>query len=301
MSVEATLAVIEHAEGTDSEWRMLMLLANEANKHGIVSGVSMDDLSERMGKSTRGAAGVKARLVKSAQLVVMEVGGGRGKQAVYWINLPGLEWPENPAETPQPEVADAPDSPQPDSPNEGQRSIGGTTAMEEEEKPAPKGRAAREKWLVDALAKVGVEKTKGGEEQADDAIFDALDLLRQGRKVDGKIVTPEELVKVVAAMLAWNRCFEWKGKKGSDFGIGGNLKQIVMRIRDRPSWDAAKHVRLVESAWRVRWWERGDSSRRPGPSVIWSPKSFEQVAQDAKDEAGGEAPQAIQKRRYTRG
>jgi len=137
-------------------------------------------------------------------------------------------------------------------------------------------------------------------------VLDGLDLLRQGKKVDGKLITPREMGIAATALAAFNRCYEYKKPggekvvKGSDYGLGGNLTSIVMRIREHPSWDASKHVRLVESAWRIRWWER-NPERRPGPNVIYGVNSFENVVQDAGEEAAGESPSKIRKRRYTRG
>jgi hypothetical protein len=133
----------------------------------------------------------------------------------------------------------------------------------------------------------------------DNAVMtDALDLLRQKRKVAEKLVTPRELALATVCIITFNHCFEWEGKKGSDYGLGANLTEIVMRVRDRPSWDAAAHKRLVESAWRIRWWEKRSGARRPSPSVIWSPKSFEQVVQDAIAEK--EKGEQTSRRRYTR-
>jgi len=134
-------------------------------------------------------------------------------------------------------------------------------------------------------------------------VVDALELLRQHRKVDGKVVTPHEMAIAAVALERFNRCFEWQGKPGSSFGLGGVLPELVMRIRDRPSWDSATHVRLVESAWRLRWWEKKAGGRRPSPSVIWSAKSFPQVVQDAADEkkARDEGKPKAAGRRYTRG
>ncbi|HEV2790408.1 MAG TPA: hypothetical protein VGV69_03820, partial [Solirubrobacterales bacterium] len=141
-----------------------------------------------------------------------------------------------------------------------------------------------------------------GADAQPDELVDGLELLRTGKKVDGKLVTPVEMAIAAAAIHAFNRCFEWKGRTESDYGLGANLKSVVMRIRDRPSWDAGKHVRLVESAWRVRWWEHnGSSERRPGPNVIYGGNAFENVVQDAGDEAAGESLDRIKKRRRTRG
>jgi hypothetical protein len=127
---------------------------------------------------------------------------------------------------------------------------------------------------------------------------DARDLLGAKRKVDGRIVTPEEMAKALAAVAEFNR------QADSDFGLGANLRAVVMRIRERPSMDAEKHVRLVQSAFRLKWWERSGRGRRPTPAVVYgNERVFEQVVQDAVDEAKGrpldEQPQAKAKR-FTR-
>lgn len=90
-------------------------------------------------------------------------------------------------------------------------------------------------------------------------------------------------------MLAAASLAEFNRQAGTDFGLGANHGSIVMRIRERPSWDAPRHIRLVQSAFRFRWWERQGSSRRPTPAVIWgNERCFEQVVQDAVEEARGE-------------
>jgi hypothetical protein len=117
-------------------------------------------------------------------------------------------------------------------------------------------------------------------------------------KVNSATVTPEEMAKAAAAISAFNR------SGGTDFGLGAHLTPLVMRIRERPSWDAGKFVRLVESAWRLKWWERRGKGGRATPAVVFgNPQVFEQVAQDAADEAAGKpldtsAPTAA--KRFTR-
>jgi hypothetical protein len=158
----------------------------------------------------------------------------------------------------------------------------------------------------------GEEKKDGGARQnppadALDAVelpdsmrVDARDLLRQKRKVDGHLVTVEEMARAAAALAAFNRC------SGSEYGLGAHLRPLVMRVRERPSWDGPKLVRLVESAWRLRWWEKQRNPRggRVGVQVVFgNERVFEQVAQDAADEAAGKpldtsAPTAA--KRFTR-
>lgn len=111
---------------------------------------------------------------------------------------------------------------------------------------------------------------------------DAEALLKRKAKVDSRLVTPDEMRVAAAALAEFNR------QAGSDYGLGANMRSIVMRIRDRPSAGADVHVRLVQSAWRVRWWERTGNGRKPSPNVIYGEKSFENVWQDAVDEAKGD-------------
>lgn len=298
MSAEATLAVMEHATGTDAEWRMLALLANEANRDGVVTDVSMAELAERMGKTERGVGGVKKGLKKSEQLVVLDAGGGRGRRASYWINLPGLagpqETPKDRVETPSKQTGNEGDTPPPASGNGEGRSIGSSLTTS-----SSSSKDAKQKdFIVATTGFLDPDVDAEGEVLADGLAF-----LAEGRKVGnpGKLVTAIEMAIAAAAIATFNRCFEWKGKKVSDYGLGANLTSIVERARQRPSWSVDKHVRLVESAWRVRWWEQnGSNDRRPHPNVIYGGKSFDNVVQDAGDEAAGQSPAAIKKRRYTR-
>jgi hypothetical protein len=158
--------------------------------------------------------------------------------------------------------------------------------------------------------KVNGEGGRQGVPPADDLVFEAIvsdelradarQLLAQKRRVDSRVVTAGEMVRAAAAVAAFN------AQSGSEFGLGAHLTPVVMRIRERPSWDAAKFVRLVESAWRLRWWEKQRNPRggRVGVQVVFgNERVFEQVAQDAADEAAGKpldtsAPTAA--KRFTR-
>lgn len=130
-----------------------------------------------------------------------------------------------------------------------------------------------------------------------DLLGDAEDHLRRKVKVDGRQVTPEEMVKAVVAIGEVN------AQSGSQFGVGAHLRAVVMRIRERPSYDADAHRRLVQSAWRLKWWERGGRGRRPTPAVVYgNERVFEQVVQDAVDEKNGRKPDDLPAsgRRFTR-
>lgn len=121
-----------------------------------------------------------------------------------------------------------------------------------------------------------------------DLLSDAAELLRRKTKVDGQRVTPEEMAKAVVAIAEINR------QADSDFGVGAHLRAIVMRVRERPSYTADAHSRLVMSAWRRRWWERGGRGGRATPAVVYGNSGvFEQVVQDAMDEKRGRTQEPV--------
>lgn len=132
-----------------------------------------------------------------------------------------------------------------------------------------------------------------GIEIPDEIQKDAEQFLWAKRKVGGKIVTPEEMLIAAAAMSEFNR------QADSHQGLASALTSIIGRVRDRPSWDAEKHVRLVQSAFRIRWWDRRPArgSGRLTPAVIYgNERCFENVALDAADEKAGKQ-QKIEQRR----
>lgn len=147
----------------------------------------------------------------------------------------------------------------------------------------PRGRTVRDAILP---------KLPLGVDIPDDMFQDAVAFLKAKRKVGGKIITPEEMLIAAAAMAEFNRQAE------THQGLASSLTPIIGRIRDRPSWDAEKHVRLVQSAFRIRWWERnGRRGGRLTPAVIYgNERCFENVAMDAADEKAGK-PKEIEKRR----
>lgn len=274
MSAEATAAVLQHHEGTDAEWRMLAVLANEANAAGVISGVGMAEIAERVGKRENGAGQVKGRLIEKGWLVVLDSGGGRGRTATYQIQLPGL--PKPPEENPSKADQTPPDGGGSDAPPSNTRTT--TTPSS----------SSRQGSFAEELRDLEIP----AEMHADGEAF-----LREKKKVGSKIVTPAEMAIAAAALATFNRDFEWEDRQGSEFGLGSALTSIVMRVREHPTWDAAKHIRLVESAWRFRWWERTEKKRRPTPNVIWGVKAFPEVVQDAKEEAAGKKKP---ERHYTR-
>lgn len=132
-------------------------------------------------------------------------------------------------------------------------------------------------------------------------VADATELLRRRERVNGRVVTPEEMRLGAIIVAEFNRQAE------SDFGLGAHLTSIVMRIRERPSYDAGAHVRLVQSAWRIKWWTKRPRKRggRVTPAVIYGHAAvFENVVQDAMDEKAGktiEEPRAASAFARTKG
>lgn len=276
MSLEAVNAVLADTEATDAGWRLLMLLAFDSNSEGLVAETSIPGYAPRMNRKGGGVAGVKAALIKAGLLVVVNEQKD-GKRGTYRLALPGLGEAAAPAEVSDELL-----------PSTSQR---------------PKGVKA-EVWLEfwrAAYPYLPQEVESGSVDPAHMVAADALILLGEKRKVGSKLVTPRELGVAASCLLIFNREFEWQGVKGSDYGLGANLTEIVMRIRDRPTWDTPTWVRLIESAWRLRWWEKKAGGRRPTPSVIWSPKAFEQVVQDATAEKNNQQSTPASRRTFTRG
>lgn len=130
----------------------------------------------------------------------------------------------------------------------------------------------------------------------EDIAADANELLRRKTRVDGRQVTVTEITIAAAAVAEFNR------QSGSEFGLGAHLRPIVMRVRERPSYDFGAHVRLVQSAWRLKWWEkRGRRRGRPTLAVIYGHAGvFEQVVQDAVDEKSGRASEDAPRGQFDR-
>lgn len=165
--------------------------------------------------------------------------------------------------------------------------------------PHPSPTPSEEEKKTDGEGRRGAPSVSFHADVPEELRADALGLLRQKRRVDGRVVVAEEIAVAVAALAEFNR------QAGAEHGLGANLTPLVMRVRERPAYDADAHVRLVQSAWRVKWWERqrGGSKRRPTPAVIYgNERVFEAVVQDAVDEKAGKTPQVdVEKRgRFTR-
>jgi hypothetical protein len=117
-----------------------------------------------------------------------------------------------------------------------------------------------------------------------DVLADATSFLRgrARKKVAQRVVTEEEMRKAAAALTAYRQA---SGRRPS---LGPWLTKLVSRVRDYPSWTEWDFVRVVESAWRLRWWEKR-SGRPPTPAVIFgNERCFERIVQDFHAEAAGE-------------
>lgn len=113
----------------------------------------------------------------------------------------------------------------------------------------------------------------------DEMRADVAAFLAEKRKCGSRIVTEREWSIAAAGLAEFNR------QLGARNELGSWYKEIVERIREHPSYDAAAHVRLVQSAFRLRWWEKNGSSRRARPGVVWGPRAFPSVVDDATREA----------------
>lgn len=133
---------------------------------------------------------------------------------------------------------------------------------------------------------------------SDELRAEARALLRGRVKVGTHLVGLEEMVLAAVCMDEFNR------QAGKAQGLGPNLPAIVGRIREHPTWDAARHRRLVQSAFRIRWWERsrgggGQNGReRPlRPNVIYgNTECFANVTADAGDEFAKRKEKIVERR-----
>lgn len=140
------------------------------------------------------------------------------------------------------------------------------------------GRRARHELPVDLDAPVAL-------------LADAQELLAGRVKVGSRVVDVAEMTRAVVALAEFNR------HAGYDYGLSAHLTRVVSRVRERPSFEREHFVRLVASAWRVRWWERRGNGRRPTPAVIFGNADvFDAVVQDAIDERAGREPTTAARR-----
>ena len=114
--------------------------------------------------------------------------------------------------------------------------------------------------------------------------FDAITLHRQGTKVDGRKVTADEMSKAVDALDEFN------AQADKSLSLGPHLTPIVGRVREVPAMTGGEHRKLVQSAFRIKWWEKGKAgSKRPlTPAVIYgSSKCFANIMSDQEEESQG--------------
>jgi hypothetical protein len=272
MSAEAQAAVLAAGEElTLGQFAVMTVLANRADERGIVSDYSLEDLAARCPLTKRGIQNILGEVAARGCLHVLQKGSGRGNLSTYQVVIPGeerMKLPDERVKEPDGKVEVArPNGAPKDAPSE---------AVESKEVQSVNQSArARQAEFAEELRDAEVP---------DQLLADGKALLREGRKVDGKLVTGREMAVAVAGLAEFNRRLE------RDFGVGANLTSIVMRARDRPSWAPADHVRLVGIACEDPWWERRSKSRRPTPNVIWGDRSFENVVQDAADRKAGKGP-----------
>lgn len=278
MSILCLSHVMRHSEATLGARLVLFVLAEHAHDDGSESYPSVETLAERTRMSRRAVQSALRRL--EADGGVLRDGLGPKGQTKWIVVMGGAD-----------------SSPREDDEGRSSRHEGGEAASPEPSnnpnEPSSSSTArGRRSGDGDTL-----KTADWHENTSTEARRDAEAIWRTRRKVEGHMVTAGEIV-IAAAALA-----EFNVQSGSEFGVGAHLVPLVMRIRERPAYDADAHVRLVQSAWRLKWWERGGRGRRPTPAVIYGNSAvFEQVVQDAVDERKGrkiEGPPAPAKR-FTR-
>jgi hypothetical protein len=258
MSIEAVAWALSVPVG-GNEKIMLLGLANHAHPDGSETYPSLDTLAT-YGSCDRSTARRNVRKLCAAGLIVEDGKGPRGTDK-YRLQMGGG-----------------------DSPPVAERN--GGTATSRGVAPVP--------------PEPSIEPKEGSSSSSQEALTfddgvtpemreDAAKLLKRKVKVGGHVVTPAEMAKAAAAVSAFNAA------AGSDYGLGAHLTPVVGRIRERPSYDAPALVRLVQSAWRLKWWERnGRGGRRATPAVIFGNSAcFENVVQDATDEKAGKSPAEV--------
>lgn len=276
MSHEACSWVAAQRDLTPGEKLLLFTIANRVDEYGIGFPGRERLAAEACCRPETATANMK-RLTKRGLLARFERRRPNGSRTSDWLVLAPLltdrggMYDAPAAEHPEPVAAVARKCSGEES--SGEVSVGGqvrkTGGPEPSEEPSDKT----------------VIHTAGGQGELWDAVpdemqVDALEALRTKRKVGSRLVTEREVRIAAVSLSEWNRQLD---KRAS---LLPWLERIVRCARDHPSWDEAKHVRLVQSACRLRWWERRGAHKRPEPKVIWgSPEQFERVAKDASDEA----------------
>lgn len=271
----------DHSETTGNERVIMLRLASRADENGICT-EGVDDLARVTGLKRRAVQGNLTRIKEKGELVrVGNEAGGRGNKAVYQLALGDLG-----------KGASARAKGASGRPEKGARDDVKGAPERPERVHADDSTTRSSTSLVVGSSKNPVEEGESnGENSPTDDVVAAV--LAAKRKVGSRRVTEAE-ARTAAAALA-----EFNGQADRDLVLSSEdwLRMIVGRIRERPELTPAQHERIVQSAFRFRWWEqRKDSdgkrgkARRVTPSVIYgSSRCFEEVLQDAIDEANGKA------------
>lgn len=282
MSVEAiTWAFAQTTDGPGPKL-VLIALANRADDSGV-TWAGQETMAGDCSMSVRAVRDNMKRLEAAGMLARIQRFRKNGSRTSDWIVLaPGVEDRGTLRESSDSFEKDAPDvaaltSPARQNPPEAEsdgdhRQIPGGPEPSGE----PSGEPSSSERHLFSLAFSQVSESVGA---------DSFALMKAKVKVDGRLVMPLEMEKAAVALSVFNR------EADSEFGLGAHLRPIVMRLRERPSLTPEQMVRLVESAWRIRWWERKGKGRRATPAVVFGNAGcFENVVQDAVQEAKGETP-----------
>lgn len=257
-----------------SERDVLLAMADHGDDDGTRIFPSVDYLSWKVGISRRQVQRIVSGLREKGALIVVRE-ATRYEPTHYRMELDALPAkpkyePKNRDDvdvTPADSRGDkSPPSGVTDPAARGDVQMSPEPSGEPSEKPSTSNRRARER--SDPWAFSTEEMHEVGEM-----------LLVQKRKVGGRLVTADEMGIAASGLSEFNR------QLGSSYQLGPWFTEIVMRERDVPQYDSAAHVRLVQSAFRLRWWERRGDTRRPKPGVVWGPKSFGEAIEQATHEA----------------
>jgi hypothetical protein len=291
MSAEASAWALQQDAGGPGPKLLLLVLANHADKDGVTyAGRAL--LAQECCCRTATITTNFAKLESLGLVKRLERRRGNGSRTSDWTVLaPQLE-DRGP-------MIDAASDEYPEGVSQLAQRGSGTETVGKENGPGQ----VRFSGSPEQSGEQSESRPSSSSDEPDELAADAERLLKAKTKVGTRQVTSEEMGVAVEALRAFNRC------SGSRYGLGAHLTPIVGRARERPSWDAAQHVRLVESAFRLRWWEQNGNARRgrrPTPAVIYgNERVFEAVVQDAIEEAkqrkeGSTASPASQAKRFVR-
>jgi hypothetical protein len=282
VSVEAAKAVWDHSAAEGTPLVVMLALANRADEWGYVWW-SVDTIAAKARLKRRAGQYNLRKLEGMGELEVVIEGQDRGGR--HYTTLRRITLLSDNADA----RADAIRRFGKGAPDGRKGASGGRErAQAVVGKGAPHGRETAHTYAPDTSVETEGEKQQELGDDDTELEEEARRLLHERKKVGAKVVTDEEMECVRAAVEEFNA-------QGSfEYGLSAHLDYIVRRVRERPKWDSDTHRRLVQSAFRIRWWEqqqRGDRPRRPSPKVVYgNPGCFEQVVQDAVDERKGHLP-----------